>query len=431
MTRSNGLVSGSTCLLVIALLALVALTTRHNTIATAATSVVVLKQMMSGGAPQGFIAPLGACGPAPSLEAAVAESSIEYSSGNPYLIGLLAWQRGDLHVTEARLANASKMDSHSPLVAYALGGIALEQGRDAEAYQTWQQSRVGARFAALGAYCARQNDWIAANRYFEAALRILSPQDAPTYAVLVRWLAASEKKDLLARALEGYAATNKLQSLESYYLIGQAYMGLGKYDKALDSFERAITLSPNTAWAWQNAGQAAHMLGQYEKARAQWQRAIQLVPSNAGTYIQIGHSYLAQGDQEQALIWYQRALTMAPGDPWALNSMANALADLGRYQEALGWAIRWQAVEPRPEAPLLAAEFALKVGDVPLARHYIRLAIERNPNRPEFYVRLAKVCLSDQDQDCARGAYERVLVLDPSDQAARQALQLLTTPVQE
>jgi tetratricopeptide (TPR) repeat protein len=49
---------------------------------------------------------------------------------------------------------------------------------------------------------------------------------------------------------------------------------LGRYEEALASFDKAIELDPNDAWAWSLRGMALVSLGRYEEALASFDKAI-------------------------------------------------------------------------------------------------------------------------------------------------------------
>ncbi len=111
----------------------------------------------------------------------------------------------------------------------------------------------------------------------------------------------------------------------------------GEYATAARVIERALTLNPNSAHAWNAKGWVAYRLNQLDSAIDALQRAIRLSPLDPlGGYFSGGLSLalLASGRYEEALEWAVLSLHEFPEYAPAIRSKAVACVQLGRIDEA-------------------------------------------------------------------------------------------------
>ena len=66
--------------------------------------------------------------------------------------------------------------------------------------------------------------------------------------------------------------------LKRYLNKGVAFFRLGRYEEALEAFDRAIELQPDYALTWWYKGVVLNELGRYEKALEACDRVIELQP---------------------------------------------------------------------------------------------------------------------------------------------------------
>jgi tetratricopeptide (TPR) repeat protein len=70
-------------------------------------------------------------------------------------------------------------------------------------------------------------------------------------------------------------------SVKEVILKGLALYNLRKYNEAMESYDRAIKIDPNNAYAWYNKGNALYALGEYNEAMESYDRAIKIDPNYA------------------------------------------------------------------------------------------------------------------------------------------------------
>ena len=108
------------------------------------------------------------------------------------------------------------------------------------------------------------------------------------------------------------SAVGPLQRLaaQKAYDDGAAYLRLGAHDKALDAFDRALSMDPDNAEAHNGKGIVFTHRRQYAEAIEQYQRALQLDPNRGGYHINLAITHHLQGKREEALREYRRAVEL-------------------------------------------------------------------------------------------------------------------------
>lgn len=162
-------------------------------------------------------------------------------------------------------------------------------------------------------------------------------------------------RELTAASASPPAARVKIDSLQT---IGQAYYGLGLYDRSAAVFRSAAVLSrrvdgggsQQAARSLAGLGVSLHALGQYAPAERWLRRALAVQQDTLGadsldvaaTANNLALAVQANGDDEAALELYRQALAvwqqrLAPDDRrilWGLNNLGNSLQLLDRFAEA-------------------------------------------------------------------------------------------------
>jgi adenylate cyclase len=101
--------------------------------------------------------------------------------------------------------------------------------------------------------------------------------------------------------------------------------------------ERAVTLDPNAAWAWQRLGWVENYSERPRDAIAHFERALRLSPLdpiNFNNYVGFGSSYELLGEYDKAVEMYRRGLHERPNTRWLYRHLAGALSGAGRTLEA-------------------------------------------------------------------------------------------------
>ncbi len=198
-----------------------------------------------------------------------------------------------------------------------------------------------------------------------------------------------------APAISVPAAVDPLQKLaaQKAYDDGAAYLRLKSLEKALDAFDRAVALNPNSADAYNAKGVISTRERKYSEAIGLYQKAIQLDPNNAGFHVNLAITYHLQGKSDEALREYRRTVELDSDYRGQLDFIAGGetLASPGMH-----------AVTSSITTPLQ------------------RLAAEKAYDDGAAYLRLNAF-------DKALDAFDRALALDPKNADAMNAKGVILT----
>jgi tetratricopeptide (TPR) repeat protein len=231
-----------------------------------------------------------------------------------------------------------------------------------------------------------------------------------------------ESKDPFQRGRDQFAQGRLEESLESFRQaeakepkdsIIQAWLGyvlfnLKRYDEAIDKLNRAIELSPNREKnpanidTYSNLGNAYLGKGDTDKAIESYQKAIDLMKDRDAArpdpYYNLGNARVQKGDLPGALNAYLEAEKLSPDDALIQNNLGYVYEQLNHKDP-----------QQNPLAPALD--------------HY-RRATELQPNRPDFHRNYGLALRTAGKRDDAVKELQRSSDLDKGDFGSHLALAL-------
>ena len=154
-----------------------------------------------------------------------------------------------------------------------------------------------------------------------------------------------------------------------------------KWDAALDSFQKAISLKSDHADAFFRRGIVLHELKRLDEALHHYKEATRIKPDHADAFNSLGVMLQEMQKVEDALICFDQAISIKSDYPEAHNNRGVALKELKRFEEAK--ASYEKAVSIRP--------------------HY-----------PEAYYNHGLTLQELKDFGRALASYEKVIALDPT-----------------
>jgi lipoprotein NlpI len=117
---------------------------------------------------------------------------------------------------------------------------------------------------------------------------------------------------------------------------GLAYSNRAKYDQAIQDFDRALSLKPDTVEALNNRGLAYEQKGDFDRAIEDYERAIRLQPGYASTFNNRGLLYAERkGDHSRAIKDFDQAIRLRPEYAEAFSNRAHSYYTTGDYDHAL------------------------------------------------------------------------------------------------
>jgi tetratricopeptide (TPR) repeat protein len=138
-------------------------------------------------------------------------------------------------------------------------------------------------------------------------------------------------------AIQAYDRAIDLDHMDPDALInkGVALYHLRKYDEAVEAYDKAINIDSEKGDAWYNKGLSLVELGREAEAEEALNKAIEINPQDEGAWISKGLALYNLGEYDRAIEAFDRAIEIDPKDPRALSNKGGALYRQGRYLEAI------------------------------------------------------------------------------------------------
>jgi tetratricopeptide (TPR) repeat protein len=115
---------------------------------------------------------------------------------------------------------------------------------------------------------------------------------------------------------------------------GNALAGKGKYHQAIGLYEEALDIRPNYFEALHSWGDALQGLGKHDDAIKYYNKALVIKPENLETWYQMGNALTALGHYKDAIDCYDRVLSNNKFHSWAWHSLGDAYYAWGDFEEA-------------------------------------------------------------------------------------------------
>ena len=129
-------------------------------------------------------------------------------------------------------------------------------------------------------------------------------------------------------------------------LVGTFYKAIGMLDKAIQSFENAITINPDYAEAHNNLGVTLQELGRLDMAVKNYEKALDIKPDYAETHNNLGNILRELGQLDMAVKNYEKALAIKPDYAVAHYNLGIVLMEFGQRDTAVKSFEKALAIQP-------------------------------------------------------------------------------------
>jgi len=156
----------------------------------------------------------------------------------------------------------------------------------------------------------------------------------PGYGIYNTALDAYQQGDFDTMLTYLKQTVKQLETADIVYLVGEAYRNLGRYDDALEQYERALFLDPSFAPAYFGRAIVTRVIDETYNVKADLDQALLLDPRFGEVYLERADYYLEEGSYQLAFEDANQATTFLPGSPLAHYYRAESLLGIKDYQEA-------------------------------------------------------------------------------------------------
>ena len=188
----------------------------------------------------------------------------------------------------------------------------------------------------------------------------------------------------------------------------------GEFHEALATYNRALSINPDSARAHSNRGNALQILNRLDEALASYDRALTIRPDYAEAFYNRGNTLQACSRFQEAIVSYDRALVIKPDFVQAHIGRGNALHECKRFSDALLSYDYALAIQPNHAEVLYNRGNVLqdlKRHDEAIASYNRALTIK--PDCAEAFFNYGNVLAQLKRYNDALASYDRALSIDP------------------
>jgi Tfp pilus assembly protein PilF/TolB-like protein len=189
---------------------------------------------------------------------------------------------------------------------------------------------VGARAKAVD---APSSERITLTGEEKKRLRKQGTSKTKAYTAFAKGMATSNPDDRIRWLTE--AIRHDPKYVYAYNNRGNAYSDKGRYDRAIQDYDKALSLDPEHTTSYRNRGIVYQKRGLYDRAIQDYERAIRLDPRYPLNYHGRAVAYASKNQYSRAIRDYNRTLSLKPDYALAYHNRGLAYAKLGQLDRAI------------------------------------------------------------------------------------------------
>ncbi|MEG4346627.1 tetratricopeptide repeat protein [Microcoleus sp. A003_D6] len=327
---------------------------------------------------------------------------------------------GKLNEAVAACESALKIEPNLAAACQTLGKVMQVRGEIEQAKQ-WYEMAIDRNpnlpevYANLGSLYSQGKQWEKAIANCEKAIS-LAPNFAAAYRQLARIWTQLEKREEAAESwYQAFNIEPNWATADEHVTLGNSLVELGKFDRAMECYSRAIKLNPQLAIAYHNLGEMLVGQKRWDEAIANYRQAITINPNSFESYHSLGKTWADRGECDRAIACYRKSIELNPNYARAYLGLGNVFAQKRELDEAIKCYRQALEINDNSYWAYNCLGDALAQKKLwPEAISCYRKAIEINPNIPWFYVNLGIALTCEQSWDEAVSAYLHAVQIEPN-----------------
>ena len=252
--------------------------------------------------------------------------------------------------------------------------------------------------------------------YYNSLLEFEEDLDKIYYELGHLYLSKSDK----IHAVSAFKLAQELNPDNPYYnnSLAYAYVKAELYDDAIDYYQLAIKLNPDSEWT----SIVCHALGaiyaevkeNFDAAEATFNAGMLLDPNNVDIQLSLGDLYMTKNDIDRAIKTYCDAISVDPENYLTYSKTGLALWEKDYLEEAI--IAFHKSIELNSNFEIsqnnLGVVYLDGIGDTKASIEYFKNAIQINPNYTLAYFNLARAYQALGDKANAAEYYQMTLDLN-------------------
>lgn len=213
------------------------------------------------------------------------------------------------------------------------------------------------------------------------------------------------------------------ESREGWLLKGHIYHEMVKYQEALDSYLKVISLDPTGPEGWYYLGITLEDMGREEEAMEAFNHVIELDENYNMAWFKKGLIMQKKGMNDEALLCYNNILKNDKRDYAAWNNKGVVLKNMGNYEEAQKcFDISYELNNEYIESILNKAELLYEQKKYEMAENEIYLYLKSRPDDKNALKILAYSTYNRGFKKDSLAIFEKILDLDPMEDEIKKKI---------
>lgn len=232
--------------------------------------------------------------------------------------------------------------------------------------------------------------------------------------------------DLIDKAVDTLIVASTLiadTNAGSYTSLGELTANSGRHDKAIELYEKAITIDPDNVTTYINLGNSYLITGNKEGAKKCYLEVIRREPLSVMGHFNLGNTYIALGDIDNAKAEYEEVISIDPQYVNALNNLGNIYKMKGESDKAIEYYEQTISLNPddaKGYFNLGTIYYSNKKYDKAISNLVIVTALE--PRHAKAYYLLSLIYLDQNKYKLALKKYTKAKSLGIKDPALEHKL---------
>ncbi len=171
------------------------------------------------------------------------------------------------------------------------------------------------------------------------------------------------------------------EDAEFHFNLGKEYSRLFQYDKALESYEKAVAIDPKRVDALNNIAFIHFTKGDIKKTLEISNRGIREGNADSRTYLYQGMCLYQAGREDEGIKAWEKSLELDPGSFQTLNNLGSAYKAKKNYSKAVEYYRK--AFKINPNAPMVQVNLAdtyREMKEYGKAKKILDAMLKRNPS---------------------------------------------------
>jgi len=230
-------------------------------------------------------------------------------------------------------------------------------------------------------------------------------------AEALKWFNQAFSSKDYNKAIESYkkALEIKPSYLDAWINLGWNYHEIGDYMKAIESYKNAIDIKPDYFVAWFDMGNVNFDIGNYDNAKECFQKVIDIRPDDNDAWNNMGVVYIEKGDFDKAIECLQKVIDKDNNNEKAWCSMGVAFDNKSNYDKAIECYYKAIDIDPTYGTPWNNLGFIyIKIGEIVKAEDALNKAVlQRDGNMG--YMNLGHLFLIKKEEEKAIEYYKKCI----------------------